>query len=664
MLLKNGTVVTMDRAGRTFAPGVVVLRGDAILAVGGPELADAYEAGDVLDCAGHIVMPGLINAHTHAPMTLLRGLVDDLRLDVWLHGYMMPVERQFVTPEFCYLGALLACVEMIRGGVTCFADMYYHEDRVAAATAEAGLRAVCGETILKFPSPDAASYDESLAACRRFIAQWKGHSLIVPTVAPHAPYTCTPEILREAVQLAGEFDVPILTHLCETAQEVDDWEKEYLTTPVQWLDEQGFFAAKVVAAHCVHVDDGDMRLLARVGCTVAHNPTSNLKLASGIAPITRMQELGITVGIGTDGCASNNDLDMFEEMRLAALLPKGTTLDPTVMPARAAVAMATSEGARSLFLDPLVGSLEPGKRADLIVVDTRAAYASPHYTLTEGNLYSRLVYSAKSADVRDTIVNGRFLMRGRRILTVDEEAVLAEAQQVADRIATFVMERDRNLVDKLVALGEVEQEETFEVQAKACIADREQIEARLSADRDITIARHTVREQYDTYLLFAEPTLGRIRYREDNVQQTQTAGQADWNAGLSVAPDYRLTWIGPASEREYANSVILTRSRYDAPASRSLRFYREYFQPTQIVEIAKNRRRYHIVYRDLEFAVNLDQLIEPAGIYLEIKSRTWSAKDALHKAELIAELLGRLEVPASAVVRGEYVNIKGACTSQ
>ncbi len=661
LLLTNGTVVAMDAAGRVFAPGMVAIKDGSIVAVGRADEGKRFEAANVLECAGHIVMPGLVNAHAHLPMTLLRGLVDDLRLDVWLHGYMMPVERQFVTPAFSYLGAQLACLELIRGGVTCFADMYYFEDQVATAAAGAGLRGVCGETVLKFPSPDAASYDDSLAECRRFLAKWKGHPLITPAVAPHAPYTCTAEILRESAALAHEFDVPLEIHLCETRQEVEDWLNQYGCTPIQWVAQQGLFDAWVIAAHCAHVDESDLRLLARSTCGVAHNPTSNLKLASGIAPAPRIQTLGIPLGIGTDGSASNNDQDMFEELRLAALLPKGVLLDPTVTPAQSALSMATLGGARALHLDRQIGSLEVGKRADVIVVGADAPHAVPRYSLSDSNVYAHLVYVAKSHDVRDTIVNGRLLMRNRQILTLDEPAILREAQSYADRIAAFVIARDRNLVDKLIALGEVAREETFEVQVKTQAQDLDAIERRLLAMPTFRIIKHTVRQQYDTYLLFTDPELGRVRYREDSL--LPTANQSEpatvcWQTPSTVAPEYRLTWIGPTNEREYANSAILTRSRFDATASRSLRFYKEYFQPARVVEITKHRRRYRVIYRDLEFAINLDRTESPAGAYLEIKSRTWSSRDALRKAELISELLEVLGVPSSAIIHGEYVDIK------
>jgi 5-methylthioadenosine/S-adenosylhomocysteine deaminase len=334
LLLVNALVLTMDEEMHQYEPGAVAVSGDSLLAVGPEaEIRKAYPTTEVLDCGGKVLMPGLVNAHTHVPMTLLRGLADDLRLDVWLMGYMMPVEREFVSPDFVRLGTQLACAELIRTGVTCFADMYYFEEDVAKATAEAGLRAVCSQTVLKFPAPDAPAFEDSLAAARDFIQRWKGHALIVPSVAPHAPYTCTPEILHATAKLAAEFDVPLHTHIAETASEVEAMRRENGMPVVPYAKKQGLFEAKVLAAHCVHVDEGEIRTLQHAGAGVAHNPSSNMKLASGFAPVGKMLEVGLDVGIGTDGPASNNDLDMFEEVRLAAFIAKCVSGDPTAVPA-------------------------------------------------------------------------------------------------------------------------------------------------------------------------------------------------------------------------------------------------------------------------------------------------------------------------------------------
>src|SRR3954454_12843018 len=305
-ILVNAHLVTMDDRFTTFASGAIAIADGRILETG--DIAGRYTSRETIDCGGRVVMPGLVNAHTHAPMTLLRGLADDLRLDVWLMGYMMPVEREFVRPDFVSLGTQLACAEMIRSGTTCFADMYYFEDAVAAAAAAAGMRALCAQTILKFRAPDAASFEDALERAHAFILRWRGHALVAPAVAPHAPYTCTTEILRSSAELASEFDVPLHIHLAETAFEVEESRRDHGMPVIPWVKKQRLFDARVLAAHCVHVDEGEMRTLKDAGAGVAHNPTSNLKLGSGVAPIAKMLDIGVQVGIGTDGAASNNDL--------------------------------------------------------------------------------------------------------------------------------------------------------------------------------------------------------------------------------------------------------------------------------------------------------------------------------------------------------------------
>ncbi len=649
-LFIHGTVVTMDEHFTVIPDGAVAVQGDQIAAVGTTEEILAQgEAKEVVDCTGMAVIPGLINAHTHVPMTLLRALADDLRLDVWLHGYMMPVEREFVNPDFVRLGTLLGCAEMIRSGTTCFADMYYYEDDVAAATAEAGLRAVCAETILRFPSPDALSYEESLAYSREFIERWLSHPLIVPSVGPHAPYTATPEMLQAAAELALEYDVPLQIHLNETALEVQESRDEHGMPPIPWVKKQNVFQAKTLAAHCVHVDDGELHTLLHHNVGVAHNPTSNLKLASGVAPVPRMLELGLHVGIGTDGPASNNDLDMFEEVRLAALLAKGISGNPQALPARQALALATIEGARAIHLSHLIGSLEVGKRADIVVVDLSGVHLTPKFARDPDAIYSQLVYAAKAADVRHVWVNGRPLMRDWQLLTLDEPVLQAEAQAIARRIDAFLVAREGNVLDKLVAISDVEIDETFEVQVKVRLDDPSVIEAALQRE-DIDVVKPTIRRQYDTYFFFDDPEQGRLRYREDEVLDEE---------GNIKEVFYRLTLTGPAKEREYANAVLLSRSRYNAPATRSLRFYREYFQPAGEREVHKERKRWRIIYRDTGFAVNLDRILHPPteGYYLEIKSRTWSKADAELKARFISELLAILGVEARKLERQEYFDL-------
>ena len=657
-ILAHGIVVTMDAQRRVLRDGAVAVQGRDIIAVGTSEdILTRYPDAEIIDVSGHLVIPGLINAHTHVPMSLLRGIVDDQRLDVWLLGYMMPVEREFVGREFVRWGTLLSCLEMIQGGTTTFCDMYYYEDEVAAAAAEAGMRAVCGQTILKFPSPDAESYDESLAYTRDFIERWKDHELITPAVAPHAPYTATDDMIRRCVDLALEYDVPIHIHLSETQKEVRDNYRERGQPPILWADSLGLFRAKVIAAHCVHIEEREMPVLAHQNAGVSHNPTSNLKLASGIAPVVQMRKAGIPVGIGTDGPASNNDQDMFEEMRLAALLPKGISGDPTALPAEEAFAMATIEGAKALHLDHVIGSLEPGKRADIVVVSLDGAHAHPQFALSNANIYSHLVYTAHASDVRHVWINGRQVMRNREVLTINADEVFAQAQAMADRIAEFLQKREASLLDKLLAIGGLERSETYEIQVKARISDPSQVEQVLTTDPDIEIVKHTVRQQYDTYFLFNGRQQGVIRYREDNV--IHTGKRQDAITPLNVEPIYTLTLLGPTHEREYGNSIILSRSRFTAPAVYSLRFYREYFQPRQVKEVVKWRNRYRIRYKEVEFAINIDKLSKPAQeeYFLEIKSRTWSQEDALQKATLAAELLEKFGVRSDDLVHGEYLDI-------
>ena len=650
VILTGGSVATMNDDFDLFTPGAVAVRNGAIEAVGpADQIESAYTADEVVDCSGCVVIPGLINAHTHVPMTLLRGVADDLRLDVWLMGYVMPVEQEFVRPDFCWLGTQLACAEMIRSGTTCFADMYYYEEAVADATAQAGLRAVCAETVLKFPTPDALSYDESLEYARDFILRWKGHPLITPAVGPHAPYTTTAELLRDCAQLALEFDVPLHIHIAETAQEVEEHRAEYGMPMVPWVKKQGVFEAKVTAAHCVHLDEGEMYTLLHHGVGVAHNPTSNLKLASGIAPVVRMLELGLNVGIGTDGPASNNDLDMWEEMRLAALLAKGATSDPTALPARQALALATIGGARALHLDDVVGSLEAGKRADVAVVDLRSVHNTPRFARDREAVYAQLVYATKGCDVRDVMCQGQWLMRERALLTLDEQALVAEAADVARKIDTFLIQREESVLSKLLAIGRVAQEKIFEVQVKLYYADQVPVESLLDKP-EILILKPSFRHQYDAYFLFDDAYRSQLRYREDELLDEDGQVQDVF---------YRLTLIGETKEREYTQSVLLSRSRFDAPATRSLRFYREYFQPGDEIEVYKERRRYHIRYGGTDFAINLDRLMEPAlpGMFLEIKSRTWSKQDAERKAELIGELLELFQVEKQDFVKQEYAEL-------
>ncbi len=593
-------------------------------------------------------MPGLVNAHTHVAMNLLRGLADDLRLDVWLLGYIMPVEREFVTPEFVRLGTSLACAELIRSGVTAFADMYYFEDQVAEATAEAGLRAVCCQTILKFPSPDADSYEEALAASEELIQKWIDHPLITPAVAPHAAYTATVDILQQAAALAQRYHVPLHIHVAETAQEVEDSIRELNMPVVPYIKKQHVLDANVIAAHCVHIDEGEMHTLLHHHAGIAHNPTSNLKLSSGIAPVQRMLEIGLHVGIGTDGVSSNNDLDMFEEMRLTALLAKGSTGNPTAVPAKTALAMATRMGAEAIHIADQAGSLEAGKKADLIVVDIHNLHNSPHFRKDPESIYAQLVYAAKSTDVLDVMVNGRWLMRSRELLTVNVDTLLPKAQSLAEEIDHFLAKREESVFSKLIAIGGAEEQESYEVQVKVKVKDPQSVIDRLlESELEIIYSRHY--HEYDTYFEFEDPEEGWLRYREDEFINPR--GKVD-----NIR--YRLTLIGPRREKHFPQDVLLSRSRFIAPATHSLRFYREYFQPTGEMFIEKDRKRWKVCYQNVEFYINVDRLDDPdLGTFLEVKSRTWSLEDAEEKARLADDLLQLLGVSPRVSAARDYVQI-------
>lgn len=652
VLLTADFVVTMNPSYAVHMPGAVAVSGDTIVAVGPQEaILAAYTAAERVDAGNSVVMPGLINTHGHAPMVLLRALVDDLRLDVWLMGYVMPVEANFVNPHFCWLGTQLAAAEMIRSGVTTFMDMYYFEEAIADAAAQAGMRAVCLQSVLKFPAPDAPSYEVGLERSRDYIASWKNHPLIVPGIAPHAPYTVTPELMEAATSLALEFDAPLHIHVAETAAEVENHRREYGLGVVPWLKRLGVFEAKTTAAHCVHLDEDELETLRSYNVGVAHNPSSNMKLASGIAPIAKMLEMGINVGIGTDGAASNNDLDMIEEMRLASFLAKTATMTPTTLPARQVVEMATVMGARALHIETLTGSLEVGKRADLIVVSLEDVRHSPYFRRDADRIYSRLVYAMNQEDVRDVMVNGRWLMRGRRLLSIEVAALQEEANALAGKVDAFLIRREESPLSKLIAIGDVAQIETYEIQAKVAGADLEKLEPCLKTLPDVTILRGSQRQQYDTYFIFNDQSETRIRYREDEVRDLET--------GLISDVIYRLTLTNQDKENEYEHSVLLSRARFDAPATRSLRFYREYFQPQREVRVHKSRRRFHIRYKHTDFSINLDRITLPedGGAFLEIKSRTWSRQDAERKAGLVAALLAELGIPDESLVKAEYVHL-------
>jgi 5-methylthioadenosine/S-adenosylhomocysteine deaminase len=431
LIVTGGTILTMDAAHHVIENGAIAVKAGRIIAIGtAAEIKGHYTATAILPANGHIVMPGLVNTHTHAAMSLFRGIADDLKLQEWLEKHIFPAEAKNVTAEFVRWGTRLAALEMIRGGTTTYADMYYFEDVVAEATKEAGMRGVLGETIIDFPVPDAKSPTIALQQAEKFLIRWKNDRLITPAVAPHSPYTCSRETLKAAHDLAVKYGAPYIIHLSETELENQNMQQKEKMSPVAWLDSIGVLGPRTLAAHCVWVSADDIARLARAHTGVAHNPSSNMKLSSGAAPVVEMLAAGIPVGLGTDGVAgSNNDVDMFEEMDLAAKLAKLITRDPRSLPAPTAVEMATINGARAMGMEREIGSLEVGKRADLITVRLDAPHAIPLY-----NVYSQVAYALKASDVEDVVIEGRPVMRHRRILTLNEEQIKLEARKYAERV--------------------------------------------------------------------------------------------------------------------------------------------------------------------------------------------------------------------------------------
>lgn len=430
LLVVGGTIVTMDQTRRVIEDGGIAVSNGRIVAIGPrAEIESRYTSRQKVVATGKVITPGLINGHTHVPMVLFRGLADDLDLQEWLTKYIFPAEAKNVTEEFVRVGARLGLAEMIRGGTTTYCDMYYFEDAIADETAKAGVRGVLGETIIDFPVADNKTNAEGMAYVEKFVARWKGHELIVPAIAPHAPYTVSEEHLKAARAFSDRTGAPIVTHISETKREVDDSVKAKGASPVAYLERIGFLNNRVIAAHMVWPQGTDIAILQRRGVGVIHNPQSNMKLASGVAPVPRMLTEKLFVGLGTDGAASNNDMNMWEEMDTVAKLHKVFTGDPRVISAQEAFELATIRGAQALHLEKEIGSLETGKRADLLVIDRDTLNQIPLY-----NVYSDLVYATKAADVETVIINGRVVMRNRRLLTLNETAVKADARTFRDKI--------------------------------------------------------------------------------------------------------------------------------------------------------------------------------------------------------------------------------------
>ena len=431
ILIENGTILTMDSQDSMISNGSLGITGDTITYVG-ENKGVKFDSKKTIDARNGLILPGLINGHTHAAMTLLRGLADDLPLMDWLNHYIFPVESK-MDENFVYTGTLLACAEMILSGTTTFCDMYLFEEEVARAGKDAGIRCLVGEVLYDFDSPNYGPIENGLKYTESLIIKWQNDPLVSIAVEPHALFTCSPDLLKAANDLALKYEVPLIIHVAETMGEVDEVQKKYGKGPVEHLLSLGILGPHLIADHCVHLNEKDIKLLAENSVKVVHNPESNMKLASGIAPIPQMLENNITVGLGTDGCASNNNLDLFTEMDMAAKLHKIHTLDSTVLDALTMLRMATIEGAKALGIDEITGSLEVGKKADVIIVDLKKPHLTPMY-----NPYSHLVYAARGNDVSHSIINGCLVMEERDLSTIDVHEVMARARDKSRKILEWL----------------------------------------------------------------------------------------------------------------------------------------------------------------------------------------------------------------------------------
>jgi len=431
IVVENGTILTMDENNTIFEGGIVCIKGDTISHIG-TRGKKSFEAKKKIDAKKGLILPGLINGHTHAAMSLFRGLADDLPLMEWLNNYIFPVESR-MDGNFVYIGTRLACAEMILSGTTTFCDMYLFEEEVATAAREAGMRCLVGEVLYDFPSPNYGPIKKGFEYTEQLIRKWQNDTMVSIAVEPHSPFTCSPDLLITSSKLALTHGVPLIIHLAETRSEVDELEKKYGKTPVEYLLSLDILGPHLIADHCVHLDSEDIEILAEHKVRVIHNPESNMKLASGVAPVPELLARGVVVGLGTDGCASNNNLDLFGEMDMAAKLHKVHNMDPTVMDALTVLKMATIEGARALGLEGLTGSLETGKKADLIVVDSQSPHMTPMY-----NPFSHLVYSARGNDVVHAIINGKQVMENRNLLTLNLTEIMTDAKEKSLQIKEWL----------------------------------------------------------------------------------------------------------------------------------------------------------------------------------------------------------------------------------
>jgi 5-methylthioadenosine/S-adenosylhomocysteine deaminase len=430
LIVFGGTIVTMDATRRVLDQGAIAIDHGRIIGIGTrAEIEKNFQARQKIDASGRVIIPGLINGHTHIPMTLFRGLADDLDLQDWLTKYIFPAEARNVSEEFVRAGTRLGLAEMIRGGTTTYCDMYYFEDAIAEETSKAGVRGVLGETVIDFPVADNKTHAEAMAYVEKFVKRWQGNDLIVPAIAPHAPYTVSEDHLKAVRAFSDRTGAPIVTHISETKREVDDSIKAKGARPIDYLARIGFLNDRVIAAHVVWPSDAEIDLLKKLGVGVVHNPQSNMKLAAGVSPVPKMLVAGLRVGLGTDGAASNNDLNMWEEMDTGAKLHKVFTGDPKVISAQEAFELATIRGAAALHLEKEIGSLEVGKRADIVIVEQDGLNQMPLY-----NIYSDLVYATKGWDVLTVIINGRVVMRERKLLTLDEASIKASARVYRERV--------------------------------------------------------------------------------------------------------------------------------------------------------------------------------------------------------------------------------------
>lgn len=431
LIIVGGTVVTMDKDRRVIENGGIAIRQDKLLAVGTrAEIERGYYAATVTNATGSVVIPGLINTHTHVPMTLFRGIADDMDLQEWLTKFIFPAEAKNVNEAFVRAGTRLGLAEMIRGGTTTFCDMYYFEDAIAEETKKAGMRGVLGETVLDFPAPDNKTFAEGLEYTERFIKRWQGDPLIVPAIAPHAPYTVSEDNLTQARAMSDRLRAPLVIHLAEANTETEFIQQKHEgMRPIEFMQKIAFFNDRTIAAHVIQANAAELDILKRYNVGIAHNPQSNMKLAAGVAPVPLMLQKGLSVGLGTDGPASNNDLSLWEEMDTAAKLHKLHLGDPKVLTAEQAFTMATIGGARALHLGDLIGSLEAGKRADIAIVDFSGLHQTPFF-----NVYSHLVYATKASDVSSVIINGRIVMQNRRLLTLNENAIKQESITYRNKI--------------------------------------------------------------------------------------------------------------------------------------------------------------------------------------------------------------------------------------